>query len=137
MLSTRILVAGPVNIVGAMTTGASVSVTIHRTDGKGVFAVPEGSYTITESDKAKFSSDVSTLSVVLNNSGNLELTDAAAVTEYPLWVGGTRVTSANASDVFNDGKVSYTPATTGENATPAVLNHNPGSEPVEITIKVK
>jgi len=26
---------------------------------------------------------------------------------YPLWVGGTQVTSANASDTFNDGKASY------------------------------
>ena len=33
------------------------------------------------------------------------------VTTYPLWVGGTPVTSANKDDVFNDQKVSYTPAT--------------------------
>ena len=30
-----------------------------------------------------------------------------AATEYPLWVGGVQVTSANASDIFNDGKASY------------------------------
>ena len=33
------------------------------------------------------------------------------VTNYDLWVGGTQVTSANKDDVFNDQKVSYTPAT--------------------------
>ena len=41
---------------------------------------------------------------------------------YPLWVGGTRVTSANKDDVLkgtvNEGKVSYTPAT---GTTPAKL----------------
>ena len=39
---------------------------------------------------------------------------------YPLWVGGTRVTSANMS---GDGW-SYTPATTGDNAAPAKLTLN-------------
>lgn len=29
------------------------------------------------------------------------------VTEYDLWVGGVRVTSANQSDVLGDGKVSF------------------------------
>ena len=32
---------------------------------------------------------------------------ALAADEYDLWVGGTRVTSANANDVFEDGKVKY------------------------------
>ena len=32
-------------------------------------------------------------------------------TFYDVWVGGTRITSANAADVFGDGKVSYDPAT--------------------------
>ena len=44
--------------------------------------------------------------------------------QYPLWVGGTQVTSANAADVFSDGTVSYTPATTGDNPTPATLTLN-------------
>ncbi|MBR3561634.1 MAG: carbohydrate-binding domain-containing protein [Oscillospiraceae bacterium] len=35
---------------------------------------------------------------------------AGDVTPYDVWVGGVQVTSANASDVFGDGKVSYTPA---------------------------
>jgi len=35
---------------------------------------------------------------------------AGGVTSYGVWVGGVQVTSANASDVFGDGKVSYTPA---------------------------
>ena len=34
-------------------------------------------------------------------------TAAPSVTEYDVWVGGTRVTSENASDVLKDGKVSY------------------------------
>ena len=39
---------------------------------------------------------------------------------YPLWVGGTQVTSANMSGTG----WSYTPATTGDNATPAKLTLN-------------
>ena len=35
---------------------------------------------------------------------------AGDVTPYDVWVGGVQVTSANASDVFGDGKVSYNPA---------------------------
>ena len=35
---------------------------------------------------------------------------AGDVTPYDVWVGGVQVTSANAIDVFGDGKVSYTPA---------------------------
>ena len=35
---------------------------------------------------------------------------AGDVTPYDVWVGGVQVTSANASDVFGDGKVSYAPA---------------------------
>ena len=35
---------------------------------------------------------------------------AEAVTEYPLWVVGTQVTSDNRNDVFGDGKVKYDPA---------------------------
>ena len=47
---------------------------------------------------------------------------AAETTEYDLWVGGTQVTSANASDVLvndpaNAGKVSFTPASDGNPAT--------------------
>ena len=45
--------------------------------------------------------------------------------EYPLWVGGVQVTSANADDVLkgtpNEGKVSFTPAT---DSTPATLTLN-------------
>jgi len=37
--------------------------------------------------------------------------EAPAVIEYPLWVGGEQITSANADDVFSDGKVSYNPDT--------------------------
>ena len=48
-----------------------------------------------------------------------------SVTAYPLWVGGTQVTSANADNVLqggdNDGKVSFTPASDG---TPATLTLN-------------
>ena len=35
--------------------------------------------------------------------------EAAPAVDYSLWIGGTRVTSLNASDVFGDGKVSYDP----------------------------
>ena len=37
----------------------------------------------------------------------MSLTTHAATNYYEIWVGGTRVTSANASDVFKDGTVSY------------------------------
>ena len=43
------------------------------------------------------------------------------LTEYPLWVGGKQVTSANASDVLGNGKVSFTPA---DGDTPATLTLN-------------
>ncbi len=43
------------------------------------------------------------------------------VVEYPLWVGDTQVTNYNARDIFNDGTVSFAPATTGDNPTPATL----------------
>ena len=36
-----------------------------------------------------------------------KLEEVVSVTEYDQWVGSERVTSANASDVFSDGKVSY------------------------------
>ena len=52
------------------------------------------------------------------------VTGISDTVEYPLWVGGVQVTSANEADVFGDGKVSYTPATTGDNATPATLTLN-------------
>ncbi len=35
--------------------------------------------------------------------------EPASVTEYPVWVGGVQVTSANKDDILGDGKVSYTP----------------------------
>ncbi|MBR4444108.1 MAG: leucine-rich repeat domain-containing protein, partial [Clostridia bacterium] len=57
----------------------------------------------------------------LSNYQNKTLTWKAPVTEYPLWVGGTQVTSANADDVFGDGKVKYTPA---KDSTPATLTLN-------------
>lgn len=51
----------------------------------------------------------------------LPAASSAAVEEYDVWVGSTRVTSANASDVIGGDKVSYTPATSTE---PAVLEIN-------------
>ncbi len=38
-------------------------------------------------------------------------TTALAAETYNLWVGGVQITSANAADVFNDGKVSYNATT--------------------------
>ncbi len=47
---------------------------------------------------------------------------ARADTSYDLWVGGVRVTDANANNVLGDGTVSYTPADdTTTPATPATL----------------
>ncbi|MDO4807238.1 MAG: carbohydrate-binding domain-containing protein [Coriobacteriales bacterium] len=43
---------------------------------------------------------------------------------YPVWVGGKRVTEKNRLDVFGDGKVSYVPATEGDDPTPAKLTLN-------------
>ncbi len=56
--------------------------------------------------------------------GMAKAAHADPIENYPLWVGGVQVTSANAGDVFNDGKVSYTPAATGEDPTPATLTLN-------------
>ncbi|MBR5091394.1 MAG: InlB B-repeat-containing protein, partial [Ruminiclostridium sp.] len=46
------------------------------------------------------------------------------VTEYPLWIGTTRVTSANAADTEGTRGWSYTPATEGDEPTPAILTLN-------------
>lgn len=57
-------------------------------------------------------------------SGSADVTASlgySIIAEYPLWVGGTQVTSANMSDVFGNGKVSYTPA---DGSTPAALTLN-------------
>ena len=47
---------------------------------------------------------------------------------YPVWVGGIQVTSANKDDVLGDADegatASYTPATTGNEPTPAILKLN-------------
>ena len=44
---------------------------------------------------------------------------------YPVWVRGVQVTSVNKGNVLGDGKVSYTPATTGgDTPTPATLTLN-------------
>ncbi len=51
-------------------------------------------------------------------------TFALLPTPYSLWVGGVQVTSANKDDVLGDGKVSYTPAVTGDNPIPATLTLN-------------
>ena len=47
--------------------------------------------------------------------------DLPVATAYPLWVGGEQVTEENATDVLNDGKVSFTPAE-GENQATLTLN---------------
>lgn len=52
----------------------------------------------------------------------LLLLPAAALADeyYPVWVDGTRVTSANASNVLGNGTVSYTPCCGWQSA-----NHHP------------
>ena len=50
--------------------------------------------------------------------------DLGSVTTYPLWVGGTQVTSENAADNEGTRGWSYTPATEGENPTSAILALN-------------
>ena len=35
------------------------------------------------------------------------MTKTFSLTTYPVWVGGTQVTSANAGDIFSDGKAAY------------------------------
>ncbi len=47
--------------------------------------------------------------------------------EYPLWVGGTRVTSANASDILSDGAVSYDAATNTLKLKGATIEGKSGS----------
>ena len=77
--------------------------------------------TLTGADSVTFeeSDDGNSWSVVTSTLGKQFL---KAKTCYPIWVGGTQVTSANADDVLkgtsNEGKVSFTPAE-GEN--PATL----------------
>lgn len=47
---------------------------------------------------------------------------------YPLWIGDTRVTSANAGDALGDGTVSFVPATENQPATLTLDNANIGVE---------
>ena len=54
------------------------------------------------------------LAMVLGLMSGMSLTAHAEEKEYDLWIGNTKVTSKNMTDVFNDGKVSFTP--TGEHA---------------------
>ena len=54
-------------------------------------------------------------------SGMTLTASAVVVTEYPLWVGSTQVTSANMDNVLGDGTVSFTPA---NGDTPATLTLN-------------
>lgn len=65
------------------------------------------------------------LSKVTFDSESKTFAVAEAVVKYPLWVGGTQVTSTNASDVLGDADegatVVYTPAVTGDTPTPATL----------------
>ena len=64
----------------------------------------------------------------------------APTTTYPLWVGGTQVTSANATDVFGDGKVSFDPTTNTLNLNNAQVSaateNTPGikSDDLNLTI---
>ena len=58
--------------------------------------------------KKRFSDILLSLVMVLGLMPVMSLT--AKADNYYLWVGGTQVTSENMSDVFSDGKVSYTPA---------------------------
>ena len=60
-----------------------------------------------------------TLAMVIGLLPGMALT--AYAEDNNLWVGGKRVTSANASNVFGDGKVNYTPA---NGDTPATLTLN-------------
>ncbi len=59
------------------------------------------------------------LSAILAICMVLLLLPAAALADenYPVWVNGTRVTSANASNVLRNGTVSYTPAADGNPQT--------------------
>ena len=45
--------------------------------------------------------------VIIGFDGTKALVEVKAPVDYPLWVGGVQVTSANADDVFDDGTVSY------------------------------
>ncbi len=62
-----------------------------------------------------------------------------SVTFYTIWVGGTQVTSDNASDVLGDGKVSYDPATytlTLNNAIITAADMYAGNLPIHAGIYV-
>ena len=61
------------------------------------------------------------LALVLGLMPGMSMTVQAAIVKYPLVVGKVQVTSENASDVFNDGTVSFTPA---DGAGPATLTLN-------------
>ena len=69
--------------------------------------------------KKRFLSILLSLVIALGLMPGMSLT--AYADNYNLWVGGTQVTSENMSDVFSDGKVSYTPAQ-GETAAKLKLN---------------
>ncbi|MBR4231789.1 MAG: InlB B-repeat-containing protein, partial [Oscillospiraceae bacterium] len=72
---------------------------------------PEGGGVATITEESEYFT--STYYIITDHTG-VPAADAVideGVTTYFLWVGGTRVTSGNASDIFEDGKASYDPAT--------------------------
>ena len=78
-------------------SSSDASVATVYTDGN-VTAVAEGTATITATTED--GGFTATCTVTVSAA-------APSVTNYDLWVGGVQVTSANAADILNDGKVSY------------------------------
>ncbi len=78
--------------ITASNVGNTLTLT-HATD------IPAGTYYVSATENGKADSTCLALTV-----------EEYTVTNYGIWVGGTQVNNENASDVFGDGTVSYTPA---------------------------
>ena len=74
-------------------------------------AKENGTKDTSNSDYDNYSSSQGTLRVDKGFTNIITDAPADAATEYPVWVGGTQVTSTNKDDILGDGKVSFDPET--------------------------
>ncbi|MEG6523835.1 S-layer homology domain-containing protein [Desulfotomaculum sp. 1211_IL3151] len=85
------------------------------TEGEYVFTPVIGGYTV--------SAELPEIAVTVEAARMMMgMISPMAVTEYSIWVGGTRVTSDNMNDVLGDGTVRYTPASSSPYPTLTLNN---------------
>ncbi|MBR5101714.1 MAG: dockerin type I repeat-containing protein, partial [Muribaculaceae bacterium] len=73
-------------------------------------------YVVTMTDDAEKIGESATITLTVNGI-SAECVVTATGTKYPLWIGGTQVSSENCDDVLGDGTVSYIGGSTGGTLT--------------------